>query len=354
MVAGLGPVQLQGGEFVVRRSMTSKVLPLLQWINSGMKGGVRRVADYIGRPLTNYPGDGSEGWAFKDGGLIGWVKDVWGAISDPVSAIKKPFESALSHIPGAGMIKDFLVSSAKKLVGGAISWLTGGSGGGFASGKVGAAQQFIRAQNGKPYVWASAGPGGYDCSGIVSAAYNILKGRNPYAHTFSTGSLPGPWFRQGQRQGALVAGWSHPGQAPASASVGHMAGQLGNMPFESRGSRGVIVGAGARRVGQFANIGAARLAEGGRVPSVRVFDNGGVWPSGTIGANRSGYDEHVLTGGPQGDVAELKEALLGILGAIRALAPQVADALERPTRRAVQLGRGRGVTPTTATTARTV
>jgi TP901 family phage tail tape measure protein len=300
-IPGVGAVKLMGGEFVVNRQDTARALPLLKWVNAGMKGGLSKVASYLGRPLTDYPGDGSEGWAFKDGGLVGWVKDVWNAVSHPLDTIKKPFESLLGQIPGSGMIKDFLIGSGKRLLNGAVGWLTKGSGGG---GDVGKARSFVQAQAGKPYVWASAGPGGYDCSGIVSAAYNVLKGKNPYSHTFSTESLPGPWFRTGARSGALVAGWSHPGQSPASASVGHMAGTIGGLPFESRGSRGVVVGGNARGVGQFANIGAARAAGGLLGKPVRLFDNGGPWPSGTLGANLSGRTEYVdpNRGGRGGDV----------------------------------------------------
>jgi hypothetical protein len=155
----------------------------------------------------------------------------------------------------------------KKLIGGFMDFVTGRSGG--AGGNIGAAQAFVRAQAGKPYVWASAGPGGYDCSGIVSAVYNVLKGKNPYSHTFSTGQLPGPWFDTSRKIGPLVAGWSHPGQRPASASVGHMAGMIAGLPFESTGSRGVLVGAAARSVNQFANIGVAR-ASGGLVDIAKV------------------------------------------------------------------------------------
>jgi TP901 family phage tail tape measure protein len=271
-----GAVKLAGGEFIVNAASTAKALPLLKWINSGMRrGGPREAAQRIGRPMAQYPGDGSEGFAFADGGLVGWVKDAWGAISNPTELIKKPFEAALSRIPGAGMIKGFLVGSAKKLLNGAVNWLTG-IGGGEGGGNVAKAQAFLRSAAGKPYGWNNAGPDSWDCSGIVSSVYNIMKGTNPYGHTFSTGSLPGSWFTPG-KVGPLMAGWSHPGQAPASASVGHMAGQVGNLPFESTGSRGVHIGATARKVGQFANKGAARFALGGQVP---VFDTGGILSPG--------------------------------------------------------------------------
>ncbi len=258
-------IEVATGEFIVNARDTAKALPLLRWINDGMKGGdlVRR----LGRPLTERPGDGSEGWAFADGGLVGFFKDVWGVVSDPVGAIKKPFEAMLEKIPGSGSIVAFLKGMGKKLIGGFMDFITGKSGG--AGGNIGAAQAFVKAQAGKPYVWAGAGPGGYDCSGIVSAVYNVMKGKNPYSHTFSTGQLPGQWFKEGPRVGPLVAGWAHPGQRGASASVGHMAGMIAGLPFESTGSRGVRVGAAARSVEQFAHIGVAKAA-GGLVDIAKV------------------------------------------------------------------------------------
>ncbi len=253
------------GEFVVNARDTAKALPLLNWINNGMKGGdlMRR----LGRPAVREPGDGSEGFAFANGGLVGFFKDVWGVVSNPAAAIKKPFEAVLERIPGAGTIVDFLKGMGKRLIGGFMDFVTGQAGG--VGGNIGAAQAFVRAQEGKPYGWANAGPGSYDCSGIVSAVYNVLKGKNPYSHTFSTGSLPGPWFDKGKRIGPLVAGWSHPGQRPASASVGHMAGMIAGLPFESTGSRGVLVGSRARKVTEFANVGVAKAA-GGLVDIAKV------------------------------------------------------------------------------------
>lgn len=106
-------------------------------------------------------------------------------------------------------------------------------------------------------------------SGIVSAAWNILHGRAPYNHTFSTGSLPGSFFPKPGTGGALTAGWAHPGQRGASANVGHMAGMLaGGLKFESTGSGGVRVGAGASSVSSFAHQG--HFAGGGLVPVAKV------------------------------------------------------------------------------------
>jgi hypothetical protein len=99
---------------------------------------------------------------------------------------------------------------------------------------------FARSQVGKPYVWGGVGPGGYDCSGFQSAIVNVIRGRNPYHRLFATGSLPGGLFAKGS--GRYNVGWF-------KGNPGHMAGTLNGVNVESRGDRGVVVGAGARGAG---------------------------------------------------------------------------------------------------------
>lgn len=339
-------IKVATGEFIVNARDTAKALPLLRWINDGMKGGPADAARRIGRPMAKLPGDGSEGWAFAGGGLVGFLSNVWDSLSDPIKLIKKPLESMVSKIPGGGYIKDVLAGMAHKLIDGLVKWASG-FGGGVGSGSIGKAQAFVKAQAGKPYIWASAGPGGYDCSGIVSAVYNVLKGKNPYSHTFSTGSMPGPWFDTSKKLGPLVAGWSHPGQRPAGASVGHTAGMIGGLPFESTGSVGVRVGGAARRVTEFANIGVARanggLVEMARLAKVAKADFGALTlaPGANMVYNHTGTAEPMETARPTGgpaagrmhpdDIdalakaigASLGAALLGTVPASRAAARQI-------------------------------
>jgi hypothetical protein len=195
---------------------------------------------------------------------------------------------------------------------------------------------FVRAQNGKPYVWASAGPGGYDCSGIVSAVYNVLHGRNPYSHTFSTGSLPGRWFTKPGVGGPLTAAWSHPGEAPASSTTGHMMGMVGGLTFESSGSRGVHLGASTRRLSDFAHV--AHYNRGGR-----VMDTGGYLMPGWNPPiyNGTGRPEPVT---PASNFDELAGLLRDIRQALGEVAPDFADVLAGHARRTVQAGRARGTT----------
>lgn len=118
---------------------------------------------------------------------------------------------------------------------------------GFArGGSVPAVQQFIRAQDPKPYVWGAAGPGGFDCSGLVGAAYGQLTGRGGGSgqRYFTTDTVGG-------------VGDLRPGLGAFSIGVtpgrGHMAGQLGGLRFEARSTAaGILVGSAAASPKSFA------------------------------------------------------------------------------------------------------
>jgi cell wall-associated NlpC family hydrolase/acid phosphatase family membrane protein YuiD len=101
----------------------------------------------------------------------------------------------------------------------------------------GPALAWAKSQAGKPYLWGGVGPGGYDCSGFMSAIVNVIRGQNPHSRLFATGSLPGGLFAKGS--GRFNIGWF-------KGNPGHTAGTLNGVNVESRGGRGVVVGAGAR------------------------------------------------------------------------------------------------------------
>ena len=185
-------------------------------------------------------------------------------------------------------------------------------------GSYGGAMAFARGQAGKPYGWGSSGPGSYDCSGFMSAITNYIRGKYPYSRVGSTGTFPWSGFARGA--GAFMIG-------SRRGNPGHMAGTLMGTNVESRGGDGVVVGSGARgaRNGLFGgNVWhLARLAAGGRAGDapfdlfnprgrkfigrgllaqlgITSFDQGGPWPSGTLGYNGSGKTETVIPG--QGEV----------------------------------------------------
>jgi hypothetical protein len=245
--------------------------------------------------LPKYPGDLSHGVpGFAGGGPVGgFFSDIWKAVSDPISAIKRPAEAALNAIPGGGAIRDILSSMGHKLIGGLLSFIGGGGG----KGSVGSAMAFLRAQDGKPYIWASAGPDGMDCSGLLSAVYNVMHGKNPYSHTFSTMN-EAPFFPL-SGPGLFTAGWTNPGEpGPGGNDVGHTAGVLAGLPFESTGDRGVHMGSGVTPISSFAHVG--------------HYDRGGpLHPGWTAAYNGTGHTEWVSAhgqGGGSGVYIDLRES----------------------------------------------
>ena len=279
------PILASAGEYVIPAHVVQ-----------GM--GVGFFDTLIGRKKPQRPGDGSEGIAigrYADGGLVEMFMD-------PVKWVGGRVNGLIDKIPGAGLARDLGVGTARKIVAGVVEWVKNKLGFGGAGGSVGAAQAFLRAQDGKPYVWASAGPGGYDCSGIVSAVWNLLHGRSPYSHTFSTMN-EAPYFPH-PGMGVFTAGWANAGEQ-GGGRVGHTAGWLAGLPFESTGSRGVHIGSGVTPVGSFAHMG--HMAAGGLV---RRYDQGGSWPSGTLGVNTSGRTEHVTTGDAMAEQIDLLRRLI--------------------------------------------
>jgi hypothetical protein len=108
-----------------------------------------------------------------------------------------------------------------------------------------------------------------------------MHGRSPYSHTFSTSNQAGFFPRLGH--GVFTAGWANPGER-GGGSVGHTAGLLAGMGFESRGGDGVVIGSGTTSVDSFAHVG--------------TFDQGGYLPPGlTLAYNGTGGME------PVGDTA---------------------------------------------------
>lgn len=136
---------------------------------------------------------------------------------------------------------------------------------GFASGGVvGNVQNFIRAQDPKPYVWGAVGPGAYDCSGLTGDVWAALTGHPMFHRYFTTSSnLSSFGFQPGTGEFTIGV---NPGQ--------HMVGNLGGLAFEAQSSQtGIKVGSDATSVLRMAQqwflpqLGGRFAASGGAPPS---------------------------------------------------------------------------------------
>lgn len=311
------PAWLSNGEYVIPANVVRDL-------------GVPFFNRLIGKPSSPKPGDGSNGIAFADGGLVGLLANAAGWVKDRIN---------LDAIPGGGQMKKVLVGAGGKMVTALIDWAKDKVSSLFGSttqwlgpisSDAAGILSWLRAQNGKPYIWASAGPAGYDCSGIVSAVWNLMHGANPYRHTFST-SGQGLFFPKRNQVGILTAGWANPGER-GGGSVGHTAGTFAGVGFESTGSRGVRVGAGTTPVTNFAHWGT--FADGGLV--AKVFDSGGIWRPGELGVNTGSRNELVV---PEGMKISLSDDTIARLGDRIALG--VGRVLNGASMTALHIGRAR-------------
>lgn len=106
-----------------------------------------------------------------------------------------------------------------------------------------------KAHAGGQYRWGKCEKGGSDCSGFMSILINAINEDSLYRRVFGTGNWIGRWkdlgFKTGLGDGNdFSLGFMYPWES--RSGIGHVAGTLGTVAVESRGSRGVLVGSAAR------------------------------------------------------------------------------------------------------------
>ncbi len=114
---------------------------------------------------------------------------------------------------------------------------------GFAGGGLVDVQNFLRGEAGKKYQYGGTGNPSWDCSGIAGGAWAKATGKNPSARYFTTDS---DFAALGWKSGPGGPGDLTIGTNGGSGTNGHMSGRAGDLKFESSGSDGVEVGAGAQ------------------------------------------------------------------------------------------------------------
>lgn len=324
-------------------------LDAINWVGEQVGLDLNLHINYVTADLGSGiagPSSGRAGTAFAKGGLVPGQGD-----KDTVPAWLMP-EEIVMRKDIAKPFKNFLLALN---AGQAEAIQAAGGRGGrgpqrFATGgTVQSAQEWARANSGRPYIWGGVGPNGWDCSGWQSDIANHLLGTPMHVRRFATGSMAGGVNAGGFVRGTeneYTIGVNTPGLV---AAIGHTAGTLGDQNVESGSGHGGIIGGGALgtdsgfaykyylpgsygfnagmearaaqqqwavpstdfhlldvfpAIGNFlmnAVAGGVETAQGpwstaeGGAGSALYFDRGGEWPDGTIGINTSGGPERVLT-----------------------------------------------------------
>jgi Putative peptidoglycan binding domain len=103
--------------------------------------------------------------------------------------------------------------------------------------------------NGGQYAWGKCERHRSDCSGFMSILINAINEDSLYRRLFGTGNWVGRYADLGFKVGLgdsndFSLGFIYPWES--RSGIGHVAGTLGTVAVESRGSRGVLVGVTAR------------------------------------------------------------------------------------------------------------
>ncbi|MFJ4201550.1 hypothetical protein ACIP2Y_18205 [Streptomyces sviceus] len=237
---------------------------------------------------------------FDSGGIIGkvtgavggavssaasWAKDlVVGGLKDAamkaLSALVRPL---IARIPGGNAgIGGLLKGLSNRAVDGMLGWFTSEDKKAVGGPAVQKALSWAKSQSGLPYQWAGNGNPSWDCSGFMSAIESVIRGERPHRR-WATGSFP-----------PGTSGWVRNLKSPfeigiTNAGVGHTAGTLAGVNFESSGGRGVHYGKTARGAGD-----PMFTSRWGFAPAAK-YDNGGLLADGaTMVVKQTRKPERVL------------------------------------------------------------
>jgi hypothetical protein len=293
-----GPLAVMSREFLINAKSTMANLPLVAAINA-KRGKVNRedVDPYLdGAARGGLIGRDGIGDGIGDffsriwNSVKGTVTAVGNAVLHPLETLKRVAGALLGRIPGAGPFVTALRGMGTNVINGIGNWLkNNAAGAGLGTAGVNGGwrtmQRLISARF--PFLHMISGfrPGARTLSGNQSyhalgravdyPAYRPLAAWIKSTYGARTKELITPWqelnLHNGRPHHYTGAVWNQHNFAGGNAHV-HWAARYGGLISDASGM------------------------------PLRLFDTGGAWPSGTLGANLSGKTEYVSTERGGGDI----------------------------------------------------
>ena len=218
-------------------------------------------------------------------GVADWAKDlvIGGLKAAAQKALGSLVRPLINRIPGGGF-GGLLKGLSNKAVDSMLGFLGKEDKKAKGGPAVQRALAWAKTQNGLPYQWAGNGNPSWDCSGFMSAIESVIRGERPHRR-WATGAFVG---------NSGPSGWVRNLKSPfmigiTNAGVGHTAGTLAGVNFESSGGRGVHYGKSARGYND-----SLFTSQWGFAPAAK-YDSGGLLkPGATMAINRTGRPERIL------------------------------------------------------------
>ncbi|WP_030168924.1 hypothetical protein [Streptomyces sp. NRRL S-813] len=219
------------------------------------------------------------------GGALDFAKDlvIGGLKAAAQKAISSLVRPLINAIPGGG-VGSLLKGLSNKALDSMLSFLGAEDKKAVGGPAVQRALAWAKSQSGLPYQWAGNGNPSWDCSGFMSAIESVIRGERPHRR-WATGAFVG---------NSGPSGWVRNLKSPfmigvTNAGVGHTAGTLAGVNFESSGGRGVHYGKTARGYND-----PMFTSQWGFAPAAKYDSGGLLQPGATMAVNATRRPERVL------------------------------------------------------------
>lgn len=333
-VTGSGnPIAVASGEFITNTRSTLANLPLVKAINA--KRGKVSHAD-VDPYLDGGDGTG-DGFGDFFHRLVNGAKGVGSIVAHPVETLKALVRDGLAAMPGAGSFGTLMKGATRHMIEKMIGSLSTGldSAGAGVAGVIGKLGGAFGGWSGMRRLIGARFPNLHMISGFRPGARTLTGNRSYHSIGRAVDYPPvralAQWIRStyGARTKELITPWQDLNLWNGKPHRYH--GAVWNQHNFAGGNA---------HVHWAAQHGGLIGPESGM--PVKVFDSGGAWPSGTLGANLSGRTEYVDANRSGMSMADVVTRLDQQTEILRGLGYDIVEAQRTGTRRTARRARAGG------------